>query len=155
MIYGPSFGWFMSQSYSLRFPRINRAAASNSSGVVGSTGRKTPSMPRPREISPNIVRSIFIDSFADAKIMKFLTDTAVCRTFRSNCRYPYIGRHLAEWAMETKALLINDLKSFRWGIFPYPSKPNLMTLRELLRTFDLRYIPPDVTSLQNTLKDQQ
>ena len=71
----------MSQSYSLRFPRRNRAAASNSSGVVGSTGRKAPSMPRPREISPNIVRSIFIDSFADAKIMKFLTDTAVRRTF--------------------------------------------------------------------------
>ena len=61
-------------------------------------------MPRPREISPNIVRSIFIDSFADAKIMKFLTDTAVCRTFRSNYRYPYIGRHLAVWAVEDKAL---------------------------------------------------
>ena len=94
----------MSQSYSLRFPRRNRAAASNSNGVVGSTGRKAPSMPRPREISPNIVRSIFIDSFADAKIMKFLTDTAVHRTFRSNCRYPYIGRHLAVWAVEDKAL---------------------------------------------------
>ena len=82
----------MSQSYSLRFPRRNRAAASNSNGVVGSTGRKAPSIPRPREISPNIVRSIFIDSFADAKIMKFLTDTAVCRTFRSNYHHPYIGR---------------------------------------------------------------
>lgn len=87
--------------------------------------------------------------------MKFLTDTAVRRTFRSNCRYPYIGRHLAEWAMEVKALLINDLKSFRWNSFPYPPKPNLMTLRELPRTFDLRSGPPDVIFLQNTLKDQQ
>ena len=48
--------------------------------------------------------------------MKFLTDTAVCLNFRSNYHHPYIGRHLAEWMMEVKALLINDLKSFRWAL---------------------------------------
>ena len=77
--------------------------------------------------------------------MKFLTDTAVCLNFRSNYHHPYIGRHLAEWMMEVKALLINDLKSFRWDIFPHSSKPNLLTFRELFHTFDLRYTPPDVT----------
>ena len=103
-IYTPSLGWFISQSYNLRLPRRKRAAARRSSGVVGRTGRNAPKTPNPSEISPNIVRSTFIDSFADAKIMKFLTDTAVRRTFLSNCRYPYIGRHLAVWAVEDKTL---------------------------------------------------
>lgn len=60
VIYGPSFGWFMSQSYSLRFPRRNSAAASNSSGVVGNTGRNAPSTPSPSEINPNMVSNTFI-----------------------------------------------------------------------------------------------
>ena len=59
VMYGPSFGWVSSQSYSLLFPRRNSAAASRSSGVVGSTGRKAPKIPSPNDIRPNMVRMIF------------------------------------------------------------------------------------------------
>ena len=36
------------------------AALSNKNGVVGNTGRKIPSIPRPNEIQPNIVSNHFI-----------------------------------------------------------------------------------------------
>ena len=38
----------------------NRAAERRSSGVVGSTGRKAPRIPNPREIRPNNVRIYLI-----------------------------------------------------------------------------------------------
>ena len=58
-MYPPSFGWFISQSYSFRFPRRNKAAANNSRGVVGSTGRNAPNTPNPSDIRPNMVKIIF------------------------------------------------------------------------------------------------
>ena len=58
-IYVPSRGWFMSQSYSLRLLRRNKAAARRSSGVVGSTGRNAPKIPSPNDISPSMLRIIF------------------------------------------------------------------------------------------------
>ena len=59
-IYGPKRGCSISQSYSLLLPRKNNAAARSSNGVVGSTGRKIPKIPKPKDVSPNIVRAILI-----------------------------------------------------------------------------------------------
>ena len=58
-IYVPSFGWFISHLYSLSLLRRNSAAASRSRGVVGSTGRKAPNIPNPRDMSPRMVRNMF------------------------------------------------------------------------------------------------
>ena len=59
-IYGPSFGWFISHSYNPLWLLRNKAAERRSKGVVGSTGRNIPSIPSPNDISPAIVRTIFI-----------------------------------------------------------------------------------------------
>lgn len=62
-IYGPSLGWFISQSYSPLLLRRKRAADRSSRGVVGSTGKNIPRIANPRDISPNIVRNIFTGNF--------------------------------------------------------------------------------------------
>lgn len=66
-MYGPSFGWLRSQSYSTLLLRRNRAAARSRSGVVGRTGRNIPRIPSPKEISPKTVRIHFI---ADMILLK-------------------------------------------------------------------------------------
>lgn len=60
VIYGPSLGWFISQSYSLFELRRKRAAASRSRGVVGRIGRNMPKIPSPNEISPSMASTILI-----------------------------------------------------------------------------------------------
>lgn len=70
-IYGPKRGCSKSQSYSLLLPRKNNAAARSSNGVVGSTGRKIPKIPNPKDISPNMVRAILISCKNGRKYKKF------------------------------------------------------------------------------------
>lgn len=58
-IYGPNFGWFISQSYRFLLLLKNKVAARSRNGVVGSTGTKAPAIPNPKAIKPNIVKTIF------------------------------------------------------------------------------------------------
>jgi len=71
-IYGPSFGWFISQSYKGFELRRNNAAARRSNGVVGNTGRKMPRMPSPRERRSNAARKISYNKIWIAKIRRIL-----------------------------------------------------------------------------------
>ena len=59
-IYGPNFGWFISQSYQRLFPFRKRAAARSNNGVVGKTGRNIPRIARPNDRKPKTVSNIFI-----------------------------------------------------------------------------------------------
>ena len=56
LMYVPIRGWFISQSYSLRFPRRKSAAESRRNGVVGSTGMNAPMTPNDNDMMPRKVR---------------------------------------------------------------------------------------------------
>ena len=56
VMYVPILGWFMSQLYSLRFPRRKSAAESSRNGVVGSTGTNAPMIPNASDMRPRRVR---------------------------------------------------------------------------------------------------
>lgn len=61
-IYGPNTGWFISQPYNLGELFRNKADDSKRNGVVGSTGRKIPMIPRESDKSPNTISKYFISN---------------------------------------------------------------------------------------------